>query len=407
MGPLAAGPSSLPALQFHVNLPGPRIFEYAVAVPSIPSGLYFMYLENAESDEQVRALWIALGDEFNNDLSERAEREIDAVYTKWVDDMGQLLATRGLSWDDLDHDYETMHLEYLGGSGFSDHRDPRLREITDWTTFRRDKAFYRLMDGVGEEIVGIMVDDLLTVFQPVGPKRRPRGVRRDAMWGDRSSGAPPRRPRRGNSEGPVESTFSGDPNTPVDVMLARKDGRKAATERMTLDELLASEAWPHILAADPDAQRDADAFALMQRAGFQVAADVSMAERKDGAWSAVAKWLIDDPDGQEDAVGSIVFDSAREPFASLLHRSTRPGVRWQLSRFQMLADELTPVGHSDILERMVDAFSTSPTRNGISHGDLPRMVTLLNGTELLRAGTERVSNPRTKKDRSLVRRLRT
>jgi len=376
-------------------------------VPSIPSDLYFLYLDHAKSDERVEALWSVLGDEFDDDLSERASRQIDSVFTKWVDDMEQLLATRGLSWDDLDDDYEAMYLEYAGGSGFSDHRDPRLREITDWTTFCDDSSFRQLMDMLEFWIVEIMVDDLLTVSQPVGPTRRPRGVRRDAMWGDRSSGAPPRRPRKGNSEGPVESAFSGDPNAPVNAMRARKDGRQAARERMTLDELLASEAWPHILAADPDAQRDADAFALMQRAGFQVAADVSMAEGKDGAWSAVATWLIDDPDGQEDAVGSIVFDSRREPIASLLHRSTRPGVRWQLSHFQMLAGELTSVGHSDILERMVDAFSTSPMRVGISHGDLPRMVTLLNGTELLRAGTARVSNPRTKKDRSLVRRLRT
>lgn len=127
--------------------------------------------------------------------------------------------------------------------------------------------------------------------------------------------------------------------------------------------------------------------ALLESAGMEVEGDIVVfLEAGEPDWASVVL-KVHVPPEVEGRLEGVVWDDPDTPFVALLHRSTRPNYRWQLTRFGPGGE---PWGHTDLVE-LTKAFDVGPMGAAPS-GGMVREVHLVDGTVLVRPGLTRLPN---------------
>jgi len=158
----------------------------------------------------------------------------------------------------------------------------------------------------------------------------------------------------------------------------------------TIDDVLADdELLAELEREEPGSQRLVDSYRLAEQAGAEVVADVTLFIEDDGTIAAAFVVMdVRDSPALEERVGMIVWDNRDQPVSQILTRSTRPGVKWQLTH---IGRDGEPWGHAD-LQSVTSAFRQVEAR------DRMRQVVLKDGTVLVRKGETRL-NPRRRRRR--------
>lgn len=153
----------------------------------------------------------------------------------------------------------------------------------------------------------------------------------------------------------------------------------------TIDDVLADKELLAVVERESAGARGLiESYRLAEQAGAEVLADVTIFVEDDGSVSdAFVVMEVRESPALEERVRMMVWDVPDQPYSQILTRSTRPGVKWQLTH---IGRDGQPWGHAD-LQSVTSAFKHVDSRDRL------RQVVLADGSVLVRKGATRV-NPR-------------